>query len=138
MQHVKGKENRVADVLSRKLHGVYDLYYNQAKCRFLEQIKIEAEKDPEYNFMWQQAKEFKYQGKSSNYEVNKDGLLIFKNKIVVPNRMELKELILNEHHRSNYSGRPRYQKMLTAIRKNYFWPSMRRDIAEYLNKCLDC
>ena len=29
MQHVKGKENRVADALSRKLHGVYEVYYNQ-------------------------------------------------------------------------------------------------------------
>ena len=28
--------------------------------------------------------------------------------------------------------------MLTAIRKNYFWPGIRRDIVEYLNKCLEC
>ena len=39
MQHVKGKENRVADALSRKLHSVYELYYNQVECIFLEQMK---------------------------------------------------------------------------------------------------
>ena len=48
MQHVKGKENRVANVLSRKLHGVYELYYNQVECIFLEKMKTKAENDPEY------------------------------------------------------------------------------------------
>ena len=32
IQHVKGKENRVADALSRNLHCVYELYYNQLEC----------------------------------------------------------------------------------------------------------
>ena len=45
---------------------------------------------------------------------------------------------MNEYHRSNYAGHPGYQKMLTAIRKVYFWPTMRKNIAEYLNKCLEC
>ena len=124
MQHVKGKENIVVDALSRKLHGVYELYYNKVECRFLEKIKEKADKDPEYKFMWQQEKEFNDQGKSVHYEINKDGLLIFKKKILIPNRMELKALILHEYHRSNYSRHPGYQKMLTAIRKNYCWLGM--------------
>ena len=94
MQHVKGKENRVADALSRKLHGVYELYYNHVECKFLEKIKTKAEKDPEYQFMWQQAEESTKQGKSADYGINKEGLLTFKEIIFVPNRMELKELIL--------------------------------------------
>ena len=88
--------------------------------------------------MWQQTKEFRREGKSVDYRINKDGLLTFKERIFVPNRMELKELILKECHRSNYSRHLGYQKMLTTIRKNYFCPSMIRDIVEYLNKCLEC
>ena len=34
-QHVKGKENQVADALSRKLHCVYELYYNHLESKFL-------------------------------------------------------------------------------------------------------
>ena len=52
IQHAKGKENRVADVLSRKLRCVYELCYNQLECKFYDQIKEEARKDPEYQFLW--------------------------------------------------------------------------------------
>ena len=42
IQHVKGEGNRVADDLSRKLHYVYELYYNQLENKFLDQVKREA------------------------------------------------------------------------------------------------
>ena len=56
----------------------------------------------------------------------------------MPNRITLKELIFNEFHHSNYAGHLGYQKMLTAIRKVYYWPGMCKNIAEYLRKCLEC
>ena len=123
--------------MSIKLHNIYELYVSQVESRFLEQIRREAGKDPKYESLWQQAQENK-EGKLGEYEINQDGLLTFKKRIVVPNRMELKTLILDEYHRSNYAGHPGYQKMLTVIRKYYCWPNMRKDIANYLNKCLEC
>ena len=50
IQHVKGKENQVADALSRKLHGIYELYYNRLESKYLEHVREEAQKDPEYQF----------------------------------------------------------------------------------------
>ena len=55
----KGKENRVEDALSRKLHCVYELYYNQLESKFLDQVKEEAQKEPEYQFLWQQMEEIR-------------------------------------------------------------------------------
>ena len=52
IQHVKGKENRVEDALSRKLHCVYEIYYNQLECKLLDQVKEEGQKDPKYQFLW--------------------------------------------------------------------------------------
>ena len=75
---------------------------------------------------------------SFEYGVNNDQMLTFRGNVYVPNRVDLKELIMNEYHRSNYVGHPTYHKMLTAIRKVYFWPRMRKHITEYLNKCLEC
>ena len=72
IQHVKGKENRVADALRRKLHDIYVLYYNQLEIQFLEQLKEEAQKDPEYKFLWQQMEENKKQGKIPEYGKNED------------------------------------------------------------------
>ena len=88
--------------------------------------------------MWQQMEDDKKQGKTSEYGRNKEQILNFHGKFYVPNRASLKELILNEFHRRNYASHPGYQKMLTTIRKVYYWPGIRKNIAEYLSKCLDC
>ena len=72
IQHMKGKEKRVVDALSRKLHCVYELYYNQLESKFLDQVKEEAKKDLEYQFLWQQMEETKKQGSTSEYGVNNE------------------------------------------------------------------
>ena len=104
----------------------------------MEQLKEEAQKDLEYKFLWQQMEDDKKQGKTSEYGKNEDQVLTFCGRIYVPSHEGLKELILNEFHRSNYTGHPGYQKMLTTIRKVYYWPGMHKNIAEYLSKCLEC
>ena len=81
--------------------------------------------------------EARKKGNTSEYGVNKEKMLTFRGKIYVPNRVDLKELIMNEYHRSNYAGHPGYKKMLTEITKIYFCPDMHRNIAQYLNKCLE-
>ena len=108
LQHVKGKENKVADALIKKLHNIYKLYVNQVESRFLDQIRKEAGKDPEYKFLRQQAHESEEQGRQGDYEINQDGLLVFKKRIFIPNRVELKTKLLDEYHRSNYVGHPGY------------------------------
>ena len=61
----------------------------------------------------------KEQGKPSKYGSNEEQMLTFHERTYVPNRVSLKELILDEYCRSNYAGHPGYQKMLSAIRKIY-------------------
>lgn len=34
IEHVKGKEKCVTDALSRKLHCIYEFYFNQAEFKF--------------------------------------------------------------------------------------------------------
>ena len=86
----------------------------------MDQVKEEAQKDLEYQFLWQQMEEARKQGNTSEYGVNKEKMLTFRGKLYVPNHVDLKELIMNEYHRSNYVGHPGYHKMLTTIRKVYF------------------
>ena len=64
--------------------------------------------------------EIRKQASTSEYGVNNDQMLTFRGEVYVPNRMDLKELIMDEYHRSNYAGHPGYQKILTTIRKVYF------------------
>eukprot|EP00253_Pinus_taeda_P029654 PITA_29654 len=47
-------------------------------------------------------------------------------------------MIVDEFHISHYAGHPGYQKMITTIQKDYFLPRMKKSIAEYLARCLEC
>ena len=72
--------------------------------------------------------ETREKGSTSEYGVNNDQMLTFREKVYVPNCVNLKELIMDEYHRSNYAGHPGYQKMLTTSRKVYFQPGMHKNI----------
>ena len=47
----------------------------------------------------------------------------------VPNVPKFKLLILDEIHKTPYSGHPGYQKNITMLRKEYFWPNMKTEVA---------
>ncbi|KAK1429687.1 hypothetical protein QVD17_11902 [Tagetes erecta] len=58
-----------------------------------------------------------------------DNLLYFMDRIRIPNRDNLRTIILNEAHKSHYSIHPGSDKMYMDLRKQYWWPGMKKDIA---------
>ena len=64
--------------------------------------------------------------------------MLYKNRLYVPNIPEVKLLILNEVHKSPYSGHLGYQKMISVLRNEYFWPNMKNEVAEYIARCIEC
>ncbi|GJT98377.1 putative reverse transcriptase domain-containing protein [Tanacetum coccineum] len=50
----------------------------------------------------------------------------------------MRKVIMDEAHASRYSVHPGADKMYYDLRDVYWWPGMRRDIAEYVNRCLTC
>lgn len=65
-------------------------------------------------------------------------MMIYNGRIYVPNQKEVKDIILDECHKSQYAGHLAYQKLITMLRKEYFWPDMKKDVVEYLTRCLEC
>eukprot|EP00253_Pinus_taeda_P012331 PITA_12331 len=137
IRHLKGKENRVADALSRKVQCLYEVTFSRWENSLLEMMKTTASQDVEYQQM-KRHKSLSSEGSPQDYEVNRDGMLLYKKRLFVPNDNNLKNLILNEFHTSHYAGHPGYHKMLTALRKEYYWPGMKKHVAEYLARCLEC
>ena len=73
---------------------------------------------------------------STWYSLNEKGLILYKNRLYIPNVPKIKLLILNEIHKTPYSGHPSYEKTITMLQKDYFWPNMKNELAEYIAKCL--
>ncbi|GJR29976.1 putative reverse transcriptase domain-containing protein [Tanacetum coccineum] len=71
-------------------------------------------------------------------EQRSDGTLYYLDRIWVPLKGEVRTLIMDESHKSKYSVHPGADKMYYDLRDRYWWPIMKKDIAEYLSKCLTC
>ena len=67
-----------------------------------DQIKEAQEKDEEM----QEIKKEVQEGKMSEFSIDDQGALRFKNRLCVPNGKELKDLILREAHSSQFSMHP--------------------------------
>ena len=64
-----------------------------------------------------------------DYRLTSDGLVRFRDMIYVADNSELKKVILREFHVKQYSGHPAYQKTLNAMKRFYYWPNMKKDVA---------
>lgn len=67
-----------------------------------------------------------------------DGGLYFLDRIRVPVVGDVRKLIMDEAHKTRYSIHPGSDKMYYDLRDAYWWPGMKREIAEYVSKCLTC
>ena len=67
-----------------------------------------------------------------------DGGLLYKSRLCVPNDMDLKKKILYESHNIVFTMHPGSNKMYQDMKKYYWWQGMKRDISEYVTKCLTC
>ncbi|GKA35433.1 putative reverse transcriptase domain-containing protein, partial [Tanacetum coccineum] len=71
-------------------------------------------------------------------EPGADGMLCLNNKSCIPNFSNLRELIMHESHKSKHSIHPGSHKMYQDLKKLYWWPNMKAEIATYVSKCLTC
>ena len=51
---------------------------------------------------------------------------------------ELKKEIIEEAHSSAYVMHPRSTKMYHTLREHYWWRGMKKDVAEFVSRCLIC
>ncbi|GKD31314.1 putative reverse transcriptase domain-containing protein [Tanacetum coccineum] len=73
-----------------------------------------------------------------HFEKRDDGEIYFFDRIWIPSVGGVRKLIMDEAHTSRYSVHPGADKMYYDLRDLYWWPGMKRDIAEYVSRCLTC
>ncbi|GKB98164.1 reverse transcriptase domain-containing protein, partial [Tanacetum coccineum] len=77
-------------------------------------------------------------GLETHFEQRDDGEIYFFDRIWIPSAGDVRKLIMDEAHTSRYSVHPGADKMYYDLRDLYWWPGMKRDIAEYVSRCLTC
>ncbi|GJZ00234.1 putative reverse transcriptase domain-containing protein [Tanacetum coccineum] len=123
------KANVVADALRRKEREPP----LRTKARKPENTKnedvggmlLENSKDPE-------------KFRTEKLEPRTDGTLCFNGRSWLPYYGNLRTVIMHESHKSKYSIHPGSDKMYQDMKKLYWWPNMKADIATYVSKCLTC
>ncbi|GJU08630.1 putative reverse transcriptase domain-containing protein [Tanacetum coccineum] len=144
-----GKANVVADALSRKerdqplrvralvmtigLDLPKQILNAQTEARKPKNIKsedvggmlIENSKDPE-------------KFRTEKLEPRTDGTLCLNGRSRLPCYGDLRTVIMHESHKSKYYIHPGSEKMYQDMKKLYWWPNIKADIATYVSKCLTC
>ena len=72
------------------------------------------------------------------FQLDEQGALWFKNRLVVPKDFNLCKQILDEAHLSKFSIHPGSNKMYQDLRNKFWWTRMKREIAKYVSECDTC
>ncbi|GJW62846.1 reverse transcriptase domain-containing protein [Tanacetum coccineum] len=144
-----GKANVVADALSRKerdpllrvralvmtisLDLPKQILNAQTEARKPENIKSE-----DVGGMLIENAKFPEAIREQKLEPRTDGTLCLNGRSWLPCYGDLRTVIMHESHKSKYSIHPGSDKMYQDMKKLYWWPNMKADIATYVSKCLTC
>nr|GFB42690.1 putative reverse transcriptase domain-containing protein [Tanacetum cinerariifolium] len=77
------------------------------------------------------------QGMINKLEPRADGTLCLNNQSWVPCIGDLRALIMHESHKSKYSIHPGSDKMYQDLKRLYWWPNIKAEIATYVSTRLD-
>ena len=78
------------------------------------------------------------QGKGKEFVIHVDGDLMLGNRIYVPKVDDLRREILDEAHSAPYAMHPRSSKMYQMLKSHFWWPKMKKEVAEFVSKCMTC
>ncbi|GJS38218.1 reverse transcriptase domain-containing protein [Tanacetum coccineum] len=131
------KANVVAYALSRKerlkprrVRAMSITIHSGLKTKILE-AQNEASKDLKAPTKW-------LRGLERHFEQRDDGEIYFFYRIWIPSVGGIRKLIMDEAHTSRYLVHPGADKMYYNLRDLYWWPGIKRDIDEYVSRCLTC
>ena len=77
-------------------------------------------------------------GYETEFSVKEAGSMYFQNILCAPDDKELKKKLLFEAHNTVFTMHPEGNKMYQDLKQFYWWKGMKRDVTEYVSKCLTC
>jgi hypothetical protein len=129
VQYKQGKDNKVADALSRRYVLISTL---NAKLLGFEHIKEMYSKDDDFGAIFDACE----LGALDKFYKH-DGYLFRENKLCIP-KCSLRELLVLESHGGGLMGHFGVTKTLDILREHFFWPHMRKHVEKICANCITC
>ncbi|KAL4325224.1 hypothetical protein GQ457_11G000740 [Hibiscus cannabinus] len=133
IQYRPGKLNTVADALSRESSTMF-MALSRTTLGVIENLKRASEIDKELRALKMQIQE----GNLSSSEYKIQGLVLYKDRIVIPNESVLKFLLLKEFHSSTMGGHAGIFRTWHRLSANFYWKGMRTDVQKFVRECQVC
>jgi len=125
--HKKGKENVVANALSRKDDDHTTCAAMIVVQEWLDEIRAEYAKDKDCDSMINNISQY------TNFEWKND-ILWYKGRIYLTPASKFKIKILKESHNSPAAGHVRFYKTYYNVRQSFYWKDMSKEIQKYVSK----
>ena len=129
IKYKKGKENVVADALSRRYTLLSTL---STRLLGFEHIKDLYACDADFAELFLACEK-----KSCDKFYRVDGFLFRENRLCAP-QCSLRELLVREAHGGGLMGHFGVKKTLEVLHEHFFWPKMKHDVERICSKCITC
>lgn len=131
VRHKSGKLNQVVDALSRRSHLLTTIRNESYAFDYIKDIYPE---DEDFGKLWDQCS-------SQTHGVDdfliQEGFLFKGNRLCIP-QGSLRLHLMRELHGSGLGGHFGRDKTIALIEERYFWPSLKRDVQKFVQKCMVC
>uniref|UniRef100_A0A2N9FEI3 Reverse transcriptase n=1 Tax=Fagus sylvatica TaxID=28930 RepID=A0A2N9FEI3_FAGSY len=153
VEYKQGKENKVADALSRKedtdlkTEVEKETAYLQAQTHghlcaisfpsptWLDDLRASYEEDEELKSL---VSRLQASGEGEGHYTLNQGLLLYKDRFCIGKESGMKIKVLALIHDSPLGGHSGYLKSLHRAKKDWFWHGMKKDIKAYIRGCDTC
>jgi hypothetical protein len=133
----KGKQNVVADALSRKDADVESLLcaISIIQPDWITEARDEWKKDDE---LWTLIQRLQQDPSASETFIWKNDSLWYKDRLYLCKNSQLKQKVLLELHTSPIGGHSGFLKTYHRVKKEFFWDGLKRDVQKFVAECLVC
>ncbi|KAK8919251.1 hypothetical protein KSP39_PZI022114 [Platanthera zijinensis] len=134
IEYRPGKDNRVADALSRLPEGAL-AHISMPQLESMDEIQEEVQRDSELRVIVENLRQAREA--APGYHLQNDRLY-YQGRVVIPAQSAWRTVMMHEFHSSPMGGHAGILRTLQRARANVFWKGMRRDIQEFVQKCEVC
>lgn len=135
IEYKKGKENKVADALSRVKHWTSMLVVSNTTPTWVMEVVRSYNQDEKVKDWITQCSVDKENNGSYSY---RNGILRFKNKVVVGNATALRQELLKTFHSSELGGHSGERATYQRINLVFHWPGLKQDVTAFVKACPVC